>query len=85
MSMDYNELYGISLKEYIKAHYTNLQKLMEKVQVDIVLLEKNLKKVIENSEDGITDSRVTIIHSTIKKKQKHLQRLKDWENENEKI
>jgi hypothetical protein len=75
---NYNKLYGVSLEEYIEYHNTTLEYLITKVKKDIELLEKNLKKVIETSEDGITDPKVNVIHSTIKKKQKHLQRLQDW-------
>ena len=83
MSIDYNDLYGISLKEYIKHHGTSLEDVMEKVKKDIQLLNINLKEVIE--KDGITDSKVTVIHSTIRKKQKHLNKLQEWGKENEEI
>ena len=79
MSLDYNNLYGISLEDYIKEQETTLSSLIQKVQKDILLLENNLKKVIKDKD--LTDPDVNIIFNTIKKKQKHLQRLKDWKRE----
>ena len=84
--MNYNDLYGISLSEYIKKQNTTLKDLQEKVKTDIDLLKQNLGKVIQ--KEGISSYAVTLIHNTISKKETHLQRLKDWgmeKDNNEKV
>jgi hypothetical protein len=77
MGLNYDELYGISINEYVDAQSITISQLIDKVKVDIKLLKENLKKVLEN--EGITNAKVTVISNTIKKKEKHLERLRNWE------
>jgi hypothetical protein len=80
MNLTYDELFGVTLTEYLKEHNTNLTSIIEKIEIDIMLLKKNLKNII--SMNGILDSKIDIIYKTINKKEKHLNRLIEWSKGN---
>jgi len=76
--ISYDELYGISLGDYCKAHETTLDELIQKIEIDIQILEANLEKVLNNDS---TNYLVDQIFFTIKKKRDHVERLKEWKQE----
>jgi len=77
----YDDIYGISLDEYIKRHGVELHDLIAKVQIDIALLKENLKRVLKEQRPYPDNYIETVIFQTIKKKEKHLQHLLDWVSE----
>ena len=74
----YDDIYGIPLGEYLERHGVDLKNLITKVQIDIVLLKENLKRVLEEQRPYPDNYIETVIFQTIKKKEKHLLRLMEW-------
>ena len=73
--MRYDELYGLNLKEYIEEHDTTIEKLISKVEIDIRLLEKSLKK---RNVLTAPNSVIYTLTTTIDKKVQHKDRLLEW-------
>jgi len=74
----YDDIYGIPLGEYLERHGVDLKNLISKVQIDIVLLKENLKRVLEEQRPYPNNYLETVIYQTIQKKEKHLQHLMEW-------
>ena len=69
-----DEIYGVDIFEYCKAHNTSLPALILNVKKDIELLEKNFKyHVFENDIREI--ELIQEIYNTLEKKKRHLKRL----------
>jgi len=71
--MEMELLYGVDLNDYASIHNTTVTNIVNKTIKDIDILENNL-----NSIDDIMDCRVEPICKLLKKKRKHLEKLKDW-------
>ena len=78
MNYSYDDLYGLSLEEYLQAHEITLEELIRKVELDKDILNANLKKVLDADLPYPESYLVTAIVNTIKKKENHLTRLTDW-------
>jgi len=76
-SMD--KIYGVNLEEYCEFHNTTPDKLMDKTKKDLELLHKNIRHLLY-VEDRLLDPLVDDIYDAIRKKEKHLKRLKEWSN-----
>jgi len=74
----YDDIYGISLGEYCKLHNLTLDDLIEKVRMDINILKVNLGVVINEDKPYPENYIENVIFQTIKKKEKHLEHLLDW-------
>jgi len=76
--MNYNldRLYGVDIEAYCKAHNTDIESLIKKVETDIALLKTNLHK--ETYKDNPDWNLVSAVHILLNKKEKHLKRLKQW-------
>ncbi len=83
MTLTYDELYGVNIDEYCIAHDTTLDKLIHKGEIDIDILKKNLKRLIDQDRAGDSStalySYINTVHAAIHKKQKHIQNMKDWQ------
>jgi len=75
---DYNDLYGIDLDEYCSFHSIEIEDLINKTKKDIFILKRNLNKLIYKDCIPITEPIIGSIYELIKKKEKHLERLKKW-------
>jgi hypothetical protein len=78
MNYTYDDIYGISLDEYVKKHDVTLDDLIEKTKTDILLLKENLSKVLKEKRPYPDNYLETVIFQTIKKKEKHLEHLSEW-------
>jgi hypothetical protein len=79
MNYSYDDIYGISLDEYVKRHGLTLEGLIEKTKVDIGILKENLKKTLEEKKPYPDSYIENVIFQTIRKKEAHLEHLLDWE------
>jgi hypothetical protein len=79
MNFTYDDIYGVTLDEYVKRHGLDLEDLINKTKMDIAILKENLGKVIKDKLPYPDSYLETIIFQTIKKKERHLQHLLDWE------
>ncbi len=80
--LTYDELYGVNISEYCLAHNTTLEEIISKSEIDIEILKDNLRRLIEQDKSGNFPgvyNRITPVHSAIKKKQNHIDKLKDWQ------
>ncbi len=78
MSCTYDDIYGVDLPTYCLTHDTTIEALIEKVEIDIRLLNERMKPLMEiyfMDQDGPL---INHLHNLIHKKQKHKERLKSW-------
>jgi hypothetical protein len=78
MEYSYDELYGVDIEEYCKIHNTTLEDLIQKSEIDIELLRKNMGRLLQEDltyEEGYITK---VLFDLIKKKQKHVDHLKMW-------
>ena len=80
----YDELYGIDIIEYCKAHDTTLEALIEKTKKDIQLLNDNMGKALRMKLPYEKNHLPDTIFALIKKKRDHVEHLKDWQNKKNK-
>lgn len=73
----YDELYGLNIDEYCKAHNISINDLINKTSIDIDLLKKRLQYLIW-TKDEILNPLTCEVFKLLNKKQKHLERLKKW-------
>jgi len=88
--MTYDELYGIDIDKYCLAHNTTLDDIIHKSQIDIELLNNNLKRLLiidkknlknkVRDREGILLNHMNTLHALIKKKQAHINKMQDWKN-----
>ena len=82
--ISYEELYGVSLVEYLKEQKLTIDQLINKVETDIRLLKKRLNHIVWEL-DGVGKSEysnlITIISRTIDRKEAKIKRLKEWQKE----
>jgi hypothetical protein len=78
MNYTYDDIYGVSLDEYVKRHGLTLEDLIEKTKMDISILKENLSKVLKERRPYPDNYLETVIFQTIKKKEKHLEHLSEW-------
>jgi hypothetical protein len=78
MNYTYDDIYGITIDEYCAAHNLTLDDLIYKTKIDIKLLKDNLAAVLKEQRPYPENYIETIIFQTIKKKEKHLEHLLDW-------
>lgn len=78
MNFTYDDIYGVTLDEYIKRHELTLDDLVNKTKRDINILKENLGKVLKRKLPYPDSYLETVIYQTIKKKEKHLDHLLDW-------
>ena len=75
----YDILYGMDLDEYCKRQGVSIQGLIKKVEIDIEILKGKFKKEYK----GVIPTPLgDEVYTAISKKQKHLERLKEWKQEN---
>ena len=79
MEYSYDEIYGVNIDEYAKLHGTTVQDLIEKTKLDIDILSKRLRYLVQHEEKIGTNHLITVVFNTISKKQKHLSRLEEWQ------
>ena len=79
--MNYDKLYGMTLDKYCFIHGTTIDKLIDKVEKDIFLLEDRITTLVWE-ENLLLDPLVGSCYSLLNKKRKHLKRLKKWKKEN---
>jgi hypothetical protein len=77
MEYSYDEIYGVDIDEYAKLHGTTDQDLIEKTKLDIDILSKRLRYLVEHEDNMGTNHLITVVFNTISKKQKHLSRLEE--------
>jgi len=82
LNLSYDELYGIPLDDYCHAHDVTLDDLIKKIRIDIDLLKNNLKKILKLNLPYPENFIETAIYKTISKKEKHLERILNWRQEN---
>ena len=82
---NYDEIYGVDITEYCSAHNTSMEDIIKKIKIDINLLKNRLQDLIysENFDKTLDyrkkDFLITVIFNLIKKKEAHLERIKNWE------
>lgn len=74
----YDDIYGVPLKEYLILQNLELSDLIQKVEIDIGILQSNLSNKLVNNLPYPENYIVNIIYEAIAKKRKHLQRLQNW-------
>lgn len=79
----YDDIYGISLDEYLARHGVTIDDLINKIKMDIAILKENQARVYENKLPYPESYLETIMYEAIKKKEKHLEDLLTWQNEGE--
>jgi len=72
-----DKLYGVNLTDYCKYHNISIDKLINKTKKDIELLEKNLSSLV-HKEGLVVDQLIDDVLRLLRKKEKHLKRLKEW-------
>ena len=72
----YDQIYGVDLNAYMDRLGLSLEDLFLKTTTDIKFLKENLKREVQ--KDNPDEYLVTVIFNTIEKKEKHLQRMKEW-------
>ena len=80
MNYSYDEIYGIDLDTYCAMHDTTIEKLISKIDIDIDILMVQMKKIIDIDFRIHDSTKLTYLHSLIKKKSDHKERLYDWAN-----
>jgi hypothetical protein len=74
----YDELYGVDLDSYCAAHETTIKHLIEKIDIDIQILNDRMKKLMAPYFMEQDNTLINTIHNLIKKKNEHKDRLNDW-------
>ena len=77
---NYYEIYGVTLEEYCKAHDITVDVLIKKVETDIRLLETRLQELV-NKDEYVVNPLINEVFQMLKKKEKHLKRLKGWKRD----
>jgi len=72
-----DKLYGIDLTEYCKHHNISIDDLINKTKKDIELLNSNLSSLV-HKEGLMVDPLIDDVLRLLRKKEKHLKRLKEW-------
>ena len=72
---DYDSIYGMDLDTYCSMHGTTVERLIKKVETDILILRTRFEKLFNVME---SDPLHNEIYKSMGKKQKHLERLKNW-------
>lgn len=80
MNYTYDEIYDMDLAEYCTAHNTTLGELIERTEIDMLILKAHFEKLYPRGAIGYPPIG-NAVYSTLKKKEKHLDRLLDWKNE----
>ena len=75
-----DDIYGMKLGEYAKRHKTTVASMISKTELDIKILRENLE--VEKLRGYDTPTFKTIYNVYIRKKE-HLDRLKEWRNNEE--
>lgn len=81
MIYNYDLLYGVNIKEYVKRHNTKIDNIIKKTEIDIAILKENLLKITRGNLKHLPEKYPLIekeIYDLIDKKKKHLERLKEW-------
>lgn len=81
--MKYDDIYGMTITDYCDAHGTTIEHLIQKVKIDIEILESRLKQEMNPESKGTFTEIGSEVWNMLSKKKKHLSRLQDWKNENE--
>ena len=83
MSHTYDEIYGMDLDGYCKLQGVTVDGLIQKVEIDIEILKVRLNEefTIDIKDPKYNSPISNTIYSLINKKQKHLNRLKEWKYE----
>lgn len=77
----YDDIYGVDLETYCKVHNTTIDHLIEKIEIDINLLQSRMGELLEVEWSQQNNALITHIYNLIKKKDKHKERLKEWASE----
>jgi len=80
----YQDIYGVSLEEYCQAHGISVVDLIKKVETDIQLLKTRLRDLVEEDEYAVNPL-INEVYQVLKKKEKHLKRLKGWKHNEKKL
>jgi hypothetical protein len=80
-NFSYDELYGIDINKYCELHSISLEELIEKVNIDISILKRNLHN--QTYKEPPNWCLINEIAKLLDKKEKHLKRLKKWKSKNE--
>jgi len=78
----YDDIYGLDIQEYCDFHGVSIDSLIEKVQKDILLLEKRFQEefVIDVTSENYNSPLSRAIYKLLRSKIKHLDRLLAWKN-----
>jgi hypothetical protein len=79
MNYNYDDIYGVSLDEYVARQGITLEDLINKTKIDIAILKENLRRVVKEDRPYPDNYLETVIFKTISKKEKHLDHLLDWD------
>jgi hypothetical protein len=79
MNYNYDDIYGVSLDEYVARQGITLEDLINKTKMDIAILKENLRRVVKEDRPYPDNYLETVIFKTISKKEKHLDHLLDWD------
>jgi hypothetical protein len=78
MNYSYDEIYGVDLDTYCELHNTSIEQLISKIDIDIEILYRKMKTLIEVHFMEQDIAMLTHIYALIKKKTEHKERLRDW-------
>jgi predicted membrane chloride channel (bestrophin family) len=85
---NYDDLYGLDLNEYCELIKINIDTLITKNEKELEILKSRLHKLVWVEEEPFdlkrNDMLINCIDKLIKKKEKHLKRLKDWKRKSQK-
>ena len=76
MEYTYDQIYGVDLNAYMDRLGISLEDLFLKTLTDIQFLKENLRREVEKKNPD--DYLISVIYNTIEKKEKHLERMKEW-------
>ena len=80
---NYDEIYGVDLPTYCNIHNIRVENLINKVEIDIKLLQNNLHYLVWVKNVDVCDLLVREVYYLLQKKEKHLKRLKKWRLDDE--
>ena len=81
--MTLDDIYGITLGEYLELHRKTKEDLVRELEIDIDIIENNYKNIVLKNINNLTIDdclKASRIKDYSNKKKKHLQRVKDWNN-----
>lgn len=78
MDFNYDDIYGVDIEQYLKIQGTTLEELMHKIEIDIELMNSNLRTVMAKKLPYPESYLETAIYKAVSKKTKHLSRLQEW-------